>query len=583
MLNRLIKVVSVLVILTMLIPAAAVAMAAPPTQADQTIVDIAVADGRFTTLVAALQEAGLVETLSGEGPFTVFAPTDDAFNKLPDGTVEALLADIPALTAVLTYHVVPGKVMAADVVNLTSADTVLGEPLSISVDGETVMINDSTVIIPDIEASNGVIHVIDTVLLPPAGDEMMAEGEMMAPAVACEEDYSVQADDWLSKLADKFYGDVLAYPAIFDATNAAAKADSSYSTIANADLIEVGWKLCIPSQADAQALLGGEMMAGEEAMAEEGAMEEEAMMEGTTYVLVPKNLGNPYFDSGNLGAQEAAAELGVTVVYQGSATPDATEQIQLLNSLIAQKVSGLAVSANDADALEPTGKAAMEAGIPVVSWDASIAPGGRVLHINQATFEGIGRGQAQLGAELAGGEGQVAILSATSTAPNQNEWIKWMEDEWSKPEYANIELVATVYGDDEDEKSYNEALGLMKTYPDLKVIVSPTSVGIAAAGRAVQDADKVGQVLVTGLGLPNQLREYVKGGAIPAFQLWNVVDLGYLSIYALDAVATGKIQGNAGDTFEAGRLGTYTVGEEGEVLLGPPFTFDASNVDNFDF
>ena len=424
------------------------------------------------------------------------------------------------------------------------------------------------------------VLVILTMLIP-------AAVALAAPApqeMVCEEDYSVQADDWLSKLADKFYGDVLAYPAIFEATNAMAATDDSYATIANADLIEVGWKLCIPSQEDAQALLGGEMMEGEEAMAEEGAMEEEAMAgEGRTYVLVPKNLGNPYFDSGNLGAQEAAAELGVEVVYQGSSTPDATEQIQLLNSLIAQQVDGLAVSANDADALVPTGQAAIEAGIPVVSWDASIAPGGRTLHINQATFEGIGRGQVQLGAELAGGEGQIAILSATSTAPNQNEWIKWMEEELSLPEYEGIELVATVYGDDEDEKSYNEALGLMKTYPDLKVIVSPTSVGIAAAGRAVQDADKVGEVLVTGLGLPNQLREYVKSGAIPAFQLWNVVDLGYLTVYALDAVATGQIEGNLGDTFEAGRLGTYTVGEEGEVLLGPPFTFDASNIDDFDF
>jgi len=285
----------------------------------------------------------------------------------------------------------------------------------------------------------------------------------LAQGPVCEEDYSVQADDWLSKLADKFYGDILAYPAIFEATNAAAQADSSYATIANADLIEVGWKLCIPSQEDAQALLGGEMMAGE-AAAEEGAVEEGAMMgEGQTYVLVPKNLGNPYFDAGNKGAQEAAAELGVTVVYQGSATPDATEQIQLLNSLIAQQVSGMAVSANDADALVPTGAAAIEAGIPVVSWDAEIAPGGRVVHINQADFEGIGRGQIQLISKLIGGEGQIAILSATSTAPNQNEWIKWMEEELTKPEYANIELVTTVYGDDEDEKSYNEALGLMKT------------------------------------------------------------------------------------------------------------------------
>ncbi|MEW5961773.1 MAG: rhamnose ABC transporter substrate-binding protein [Chloroflexota bacterium] len=399
--------------------------------------------------------------------------------------------------------------------------------------------------------------------------------------VACAEDYSVQADDWLSKLADKFYGDILAYPAIFEATNAAAATDSSYATIANADLIEVGWKLCIPSQEDAQALLGGEMAAaeGEAAAAEEGAM----AAGGKTYVLVPKNLGNPYFDAGNKGAQEAAAELGVTVTYQGSATADAVEQIQLLNALIAQQVAGLAVSANDADALAPTGKAAIDAGIPVVSWDAEIAPGGRVVHVNQADFEGIGRGQVQLISKLIGGAGQIAILSATSTAPNQNEWIKWMNDELTKPEYANIELVATVYGDDEDEKSYNEALGLMKTYPDLKGIISPTTVGIAASARAVQDQGKVGQVIVTGLGTPNQMRDYVKSGAAPAFALWNPVDLGYLAIYTLNAIATGQIEGKPGDTFEAGRLGSYTVGENGVVLLGPPFEFNADNIDNFDF
>ncbi len=569
---------SILLLLVLLGTVATSALAAPAFQADKTIVDIAVEDGRFTTLVTALQAADLVETLSGEGPFTVFAPTDDAFAKLPEGTLDSLLADIPALTDVLLYHVVPGRVLAADVVGLTSADTVLGQPLSISVDGETVMINDSQVVITDIEGSNGVIHVIDTVLIPES-EPAMAEQPAMMEAAACEEDYSVQADDWLSKLADKFYGDVLAFPAIFEATNAAASADSSYATIANADLIEIGWKLCIPSSENAQAILAGEAPAMTEAM----APAEMPAGEGLTYVLVPKNLGNPYFDTGNSGAQEAAAELGVTVLYQGSATADATEQIQLLNSLIAQQVNGLAISANDADALVPTGQAAIEAGIPVVSWDAAIAPGGRTVHINQAVAEDIGRGQVQLISELIGGEGQIAILSATSTAPNQNEWINWMEEELTKPEYANIELVATVYGDDEDEKSYNEAQGLMKTYPELKGIISPTTVGVAAAARAVQDAGKVGQVMVTGLGTPNQMREYVKSGASPAFALWNPADLGYLAIYALNAIASGQIEGNPGDTFEAGKLGSYTIDENGVVLLGPPTVFNADNIDDFNF
>lgn len=401
---------------------------------------------------------------------------------------------------------------------------------------------------------------------------LMSATSAFAQAPACAENYNVQAADWLSKLADKYLGDILAYPAIVQATNEAAKTDSSYATIDNPDLIEPGWKLCIPSQEDAQKMLGETAMAPAAPAAG-----------GRQYVLVPKNLGNPYFDTANTGAQEAAKELGVTVTYQGPATADATQQIQLLNALIAQKVDGLAVSADDSDALVPTGKAAIDAGIPVVSWDAAIAPGGRVLNIVQATAEGIGRAQIQLAAKLAGGSGEIAILSATSTAPNQNEWIKWMKDELTKPEYANIKLVATVYGDDQDEKSYTEAQGLMKTYPDLKVIISPTTVGIAAAARAVQDAGKIGQVLVTGLGLPNQMREYVKSGACPAFQLWNVVDLGYLSIYALDAVVTGKVKGVEGETFTAGRLGEYTVGTDGNVLLGPPFTFDINNIDNFNF
>jgi rhamnose transport system substrate-binding protein len=315
----------------------------------------------------------------------------------------------------------------------------------------------------------------------------------------------------------------------------------------------------------------------------DGAAEAPAAAGDVTYVLVPKNMGNPYFDAGNKGAQEAAAELGVTVNYQGSSTADAAEQITLINSLIAQGVNGLAISANDADALQPTGAEAMAAGIPVVTWDASIAEGGRNVHVNQADAEGIGRGQIQIANDLAGGEGQIAILSATSTAPNQNEWIGWMEDELTKPEYAGLELVATVYGDDDDEKSYVEAQGLMQTYPDLKVIISPTSVGIAAAARAVTDAGKIGQVMVTGLGTPNQMREYVKSGAAPAFALWSPVDLGYLAIYTLHAIASGEIAGVPGDTFSGGKLGEYTIADDGTVLLGPPTVFNADNIDDFDF
>ena len=306
------------------------------------------------------------------------------------------------------------------------------------------------------------------------------------------------------------------------------------------------------------------------------------------YVLVPKNLGNPYFDTGNTGAQEAANELGITVLYQGSATADASEQITLLNSLIAQQVCGLAISANDSDALVPTGQAAMDAGIAVVTWDSAIAPAGRDLHINQAELEGIGRIQIEMASRLAGADGgEIAILSATSTAPNQNAWIEVMEQVLTEPDYANLELVEVVYGDDDDTKSYNEAQALFTKYPDLKVIIAPTTVGIAASARAVTDAGLIGQVFVTGLGTPNQMREYVKNGSAPEFALWNPADLAYLSVYAMHALATGEIEASVGQTFTAGRLGQYTVEDDPDlglnVLLGMPFVYDGDNIDDFDW
>ncbi len=172
------KVLGLLLVLALLIPAVI-----PVAAQGSTIVDLAVADGRFNTLVAAVTAAGLADTLASEGPFTVFAPTDDAFAALPAGTVEALLNDIPALTDILLYHVVAGKVMAADVVNLTSATTVQGSDITISVTDDGVFLNDTVkVIITDLEASNGVIHVIDSVLLPPA-EAAMSEDMMEQDSV----------------------------------------------------------------------------------------------------------------------------------------------------------------------------------------------------------------------------------------------------------------------------------------------------------------------------------------------------------------------------------------------------------------
>jgi rhamnose transport system substrate-binding protein len=324
------------------------------------------------------------------------------------------------------------------------------------------------------------------------------------------------------------------------------------------------------------------------AATEAPAMTEAPAAGNLTFVLVPKNLGNPYFDTSNKGAQEAAGELGVEVLYQGPSTADATQQIQLINSLIAQNVNGLAISADDADALVPTGKDAMAAGIPVISFDSAIAPAGRILHVNQAVTQDIGAIEIKMALDETGPDGgQIAILSAAATAPNQNAWIEVMKSELEKPEYANLELVDVVYGNDDDTESYNQALGLFTKYPDLKVIIAPTTVGIAAAARAVTDKDLIGKVFVTGLGTPNQMRDYVKSGAAPEFALWNPSDLGYLSIYTLYALATNEITGQAGETYDAGKLGSYTIEDDPDlglnVLLGPPTIFDKNNIDDFNF
>jgi rhamnose transport system substrate-binding protein len=158
-----------------------------------------------------------------------------------------------------------------------------------------------------------------------------------------------------------------------------------------------------------------------------------------------------------------------------------------------------------------------------------------------------------------------------------------MKTELAKPEYSNLKLVATVYGDDQDEKSFQEAQGLLSKYPNLKGIVSPTTVGVAAAGRYLSGSSYKGKVQLTGLGTPNQMRAYVKDGTVKAFALWNPADLGYLAAYAGGALASGIITGKEGDKFTAGKLGEYTVGANGEVVLGEPFTFDATTIDKFNF
>lgn len=300
--------------------------------------------------------------------------------------------------------------------------------------------------------------------------------------------------------------------------------------------------------------------------------------------MLPKNLGNAYFDTSTDGAEKAADEIGADFEEVGPDTASPDAQVSYINTVAQQGKDALILSANDPEALCDAIDEARSADVKVVTFDADTSPDCRDLFINQATAEGIAAKQLELIADQIGGKGEIAILSASANATNQNAWIDMMEKELAdNPDYAGIELVDTVYGDDEDQKSFDQTEALLQNHPDLKGIISPTTVGIAAAARYLSDSQYKGKVALTGLGTPNQMREYVEDGTVTSFALWNPGDLGYLATYAAQALVDGDITGEEGDSFEAGDLGTFEVGADGTVLLGEPFTFDKSNIDDFDF
>lgn len=296
--------------------------------------------------------------------------------------------------------------------------------------------------------------------------------------------------------------------------------------------------------------------------------------------LVVKALGIGFFEAAAKGAEEAAAELGgVEIIYTGPTDTTAEGQIEVINSLVAQKVDAIAISANDQDALVPALKKAMQRGITVISWDSGVAPEGRQMHLNPSSNSLIGNMIVKMAADELPDGGDVAVLSASATATNQNIWIEEMNKVVGN--YEGINVVATVYGDDLSDKSYREAQGLMSSYPDLKAIIAPTSVGIVAAAQAVTDADKVGEVLVTGLGLPSEMAAHVDSGASKSFAIWNPIDLGYAATMISYNLATDNANAAAGESIPMGRLGAVTLSDSLDGAMADPFVYDASNIDDF--
>lgn len=299
------------------------------------------------------------------------------------------------------------------------------------------------------------------------------------------------------------------------------------------------------------------------------------------FAIIFKNTGNPYGEKEMEGYKKAIEELGHEAILKAPDQPTAEAQIAMIDELISQKVNAIAVVANDPDALQPALEKAKNAGIKVLSLDSAVNAQSRLVHINQADPERIGRTLIQGVSEMIGGAGEIAILSATSQATNQNTWIEWMKKELEDPKYKDVKLVKVAYGDDLRDKSVSETEALLKSYPNLKGIIAPTTVGIAAAGKVLTDKGLKDKVQLTGLGLPSEMAEYIESGICQWMYLWNPIDVGYLSGYAAEALVSGNITGKVGDKLSAGALGEKEVVQDGDgtqIMLGDPFKFDASNI-----
>ena len=314
-----------------------------------------------------------------------------------------------------------------------------------------------------------------------------------------------------------------------------------------------------------------------------------SVKQGLKVYFIPKDTQNPYEVLADKGGEKALSELGGSVTVSSGTQDTAAAQIPSIQAAIQANADAIVIAANDPSALCPTLNQAAKKGVAIVAFDSDISCGSTPSHlfINQADTKTIGTSEVDLLAKQIDSKGEIAILSAAASATNQNAWIKYMKEQLKK--YPNMKLVSTVYGNDDPATSLTVLQGLLSAYPNLRGIISPTTVGISTAAQYLSThKDVAKRVVLTGLGLPSQMKAYIHDGTVQSFELWNPSDLGYLAGYAAAALASGTTSLTAGSSFKAGALGDYKImagsGDTGpSVVLGPPTVFDKSNVDKFDF
>jgi rhamnose transport system substrate-binding protein len=299
-----------------------------------------------------------------------------------------------------------------------------------------------------------------------------------------------------------------------------------------------------------------------------------------TVALMPKSKGNAYFISCRQGAEAAANETGIELLFDGPTDPDPARQNELIENWTTLGVDVIAVACENPEGISSALRKARQKGIKVLTYDSDSAPDTRDFFVNQATPEGIGHTLMDEAARLTESEGEFAIITASLTAANMNAWRKHIESRLSE-KYPSMKLVATKPCDDLKDKAQAETTALLSAYPKLKLIMAICSPGVPGAAEAVKQAGKTGAVKVIGLGLPNENRAYIKQGVTQSIVLWKTLDLGYLTAHAAAALGRGSLRTGA-QSYSAGRLGDVSVAGD-HILLGEPFIFQKDNIDQFDF
>ena len=296
--------------------------------------------------------------------------------------------------------------------------------------------------------------------------------------------------------------------------------------------------------------------------------------------MMPKAKGNAYFISCKAGADKAAKELGVELLFDGPTDSNAAKQNEIVENWITLGVDVITVAAENKEGISTALRKAQKQGIKVLTYDADALPDARSFFVNQATPQGIAYGLLDEAARLMGGEGEFAIITATLTAGNQREWLKHMDVRLAE-KYPKMKLVAVRPSDDLKDKAQSEATALMSANPNLKLLMAICTPGTPGAAEAVKQAGKTGKVKVIGLGLPNENKRYVHEGVTESVMLWNTEDLGYLTVYAAAALAKDELKPGA-TGFKAGTLGAFEIKGD-NILLGKPYIFNRANIDRFDF